>query len=253
MLAPMSRTSFGLLAVLAVLAAVLTSQACSTETPPPPDGGGGRDGGGGGDTASDRVVDAGPDAYAAHPLMTFFLTSTGSGAMGGNLGGLEGADAKCRQLATVVGAGGKTWVAWLSIENGPGGAPVHARDRVGPGPWHDSKGRLVAMNLAGLLPGPDRRPDGETAAVDDLLDETGGVVPKSPTEHDILTGTLASGLVSPGQTCGDWKSTDGTAQVGHADNRGPTSWTEAHFTMGCTSAGVAANGGNGRFYCLARP
>jgi len=184
--------------------------------------------------------------------MTFFVTSTGSGALGGNLGGLEGADAKCRQLATAVGAGDRTWVAWLSVERGPGGTPVHAKDRVGPGPWHDSKGRLIAASLADLLPGPDLRPKGDQAAVDDLLDESGTPVPKSPTEHDILTGTLASGLVAAGHTCGDWKSTEGDAQIGHADNRGPFSWTEAHLTMGCTMAGVAANGGNGRFYCFVR-
>ena len=34
----------------------------------------------------------------------FFVTSTGSGADGGNIGGLTGADAKCQQLATAVGS-----------------------------------------------------------------------------------------------------------------------------------------------------
>jgi hypothetical protein len=213
----------------------------------------GPDGGGVADSSPDRAGDTSVDTMVdARPPMTFFLTSTGSGAAGGNLGGLEAADARCRTLATAVGAGDRTWVAWLSVERGPTGAPVHARERVGAGPWHDSKGRLVAANLADLLPGPDLRPRGDTAATDDLLDETGNAVPKSPTEHDILTGTLASGLVAAGHTCGDWKSTEGDAQVGHADNRGPFSWTEAHFTMGCTAEGVAANGGNGRFYCFAR-
>jgi hypothetical protein len=199
-----------------------------------------------------RSPDGGGDSGQARPVMTFFITSSGSGAAGANLGGLDGADAKCRQLATAVGAGDRTWVAWLSVDNGPGGIPVHARDRVGSGPWHDSKGRLVAATLADLLPGPDQRPRGDQSAVDDLLDETGNPVPKDPTQHDILTGTLATGLVASGHTCGDWKSTDGDAQVGHADNRGPFSWTESHLTMGCTTAGVAANGGNGRFYCFAR-
>ena len=184
--------------------------------------------------------------------MTFFLTSTGSGSMGGDLGGLAGADAKCKQLAAAVGAGNKQWVAWLSAEAGPGGAPVHARDRVGPGPWHDARGRLIAMNLADLLPGPDLRPRGDEDAVNDFADETGAVFPRSPVLHDILTGTLASGMVAPGQTCGDWKSTTGTALVGHSDNRGPLSWTESHPSMGCSMAGVSAGGGQGRFYCFAR-
>jgi hypothetical protein len=56
-----------------------------------------------------------------------------------------------------------------------------------------------------------------------------------------------AGMVSPGHTCGDWKSTAGIAQIGHSDNRGPLSWTESHPSQGCTMAGVAAGGGNGRF------
>jgi hypothetical protein len=225
-------------------AIALAAPACSDGT-----GGAARDSGVVADASPDRGSDRAGDAL---PAMTFFVTSTGNGAMGGNLGGLEGADAKCRQLATAVGAGDRTWVAWLSIERGPGGTPQHAKDRVGPGPWHDSKGRLIAATLLDLLPGPDMRPKGDPAAVDDLLDERGTPVPKSPTEHDILTGTLASGMLATGHTCGDWKSTEGDAQVGHADNRGPFSWTESHLTMGCTTAAFAINGGSGRFYCFAR-
>ena len=45
-------------------------------------------------------------------LMTFFVTSEPIGD-GGNLGGLAGADAYCQALATAVGAGGKTWRAYL--------------------------------------------------------------------------------------------------------------------------------------------
>ena len=37
------------------------------------------------------------------PNMTFFVTSTPIGK-GGDLGGLEGADAHCQQLASTVGA-----------------------------------------------------------------------------------------------------------------------------------------------------
>ena len=42
--------------------------------------------------------------------MTFFATSMGSG-MGGNLGGLAGADKQCQTLAKAAGAGG-TWRAY---------------------------------------------------------------------------------------------------------------------------------------------
>ena len=45
--------------------------------------------------------------------MSFFVTSANPGK-GGNLGGLAGADAHCQSLAAAVGAGGKTWRAYLS-------------------------------------------------------------------------------------------------------------------------------------------
>src|SRR5580700_2579235 len=47
------------------------------------------------------------------PNMSFFVTSVGPGK-GGDLGGLAGADAHCQMLAQSVGAGGKTWHAYLS-------------------------------------------------------------------------------------------------------------------------------------------
>jgi len=176
--------------------------------------------------------------------------------MGGNLGGLDAADMKCQTLAAAVGAGGKTWRAFLSVAMGPGGMPVHAKSRIGNGPWYDQRGRLIAMNQADLFPGPNMRPNGDMAAVNDMLDEKGVVVQKSPLQHDILTGTKADGTLATGLTCGDWM--DGTsatnAQLGHSDLMGPAdrhSWVESHPTTGCTMANVAAGGGNGRIYCFA--
>src|SRR6202140_3533759 len=61
--------------------------------------------------------------------MSFFVTSVGIGK-GANLGGLAGADAHCQQLATGVGAGGKTWHAYLSMQARPGQSAVNARDRI---------------------------------------------------------------------------------------------------------------------------
>ena len=66
--------------------------------------------------------------------MTFFVTSEPLGD-GGNLGGLAGADAHCQKLASAVGAGGKTWRAYLSTQARPGQPAVNARDRIGAGPW----------------------------------------------------------------------------------------------------------------------
>jgi len=78
--------------------------------------------------------------------MTFFVTGVGPGK-GADLGGLEGADRYCQTLAQTVGAGGKTWHAYLSTQ-GPGG--VNAKDRIGNGPWSNAKGVQIAANVADL-------------------------------------------------------------------------------------------------------
>src|SRR5215831_20402112 len=66
-------------------------------------------------------------AQNAPESMRFFVTSTGLGK-GGDLGGLAGADARCQSLAAGVGAGTRTWHAYLSTQAtaeavGPGTTP----------------------------------------------------------------------------------------------------------------------------------
>src|SRR5947207_8202824 len=73
--------------------------------------------------------------------MTFFVTSAGPGK-GADLGGLEGADQYCQQLAQRHGAGGKTWRAYLSTQAVDGKPAVNARDRIGNGPWQTFKGDI---------------------------------------------------------------------------------------------------------------
>ncbi len=53
------------------------------------------------------------ERLAVNPAASFFLTSHGPGN-GANLGGLEGADQYCADLAATVGAGDKDWRAYLS-------------------------------------------------------------------------------------------------------------------------------------------
>src|SRR5437763_5964845 len=85
------------------------------------------------------------------PNMTFFVTSAGPGK-GADLGGLAGADAHCQMLAQGVGAGGKTWRAYLSTNTNLAnpGATVNARDRIGRGPWQNSKGDVIATSVDDL-------------------------------------------------------------------------------------------------------
>jgi hypothetical protein len=85
-------------------------------------------------------------AQNAPESMRFFVTSAGSGK-GGDLGGLTGADAHCQSLAAAVGAGARTWQAYLSTQTIAGAPVVNARDRIGHGPWYNAKGTLIARDL----------------------------------------------------------------------------------------------------------
>ncbi|HET9439293.1 MAG TPA: hypothetical protein VFO52_03945, partial [Longimicrobiales bacterium] len=78
--------------------------------------------------------------------MSFFITSVGSGD-GANLGGLAGADKHCQTLAAAVGAGNREWRAYLSMQAEGGKPAVNARDRIGTGPWFNSKGVQIAASV----------------------------------------------------------------------------------------------------------
>src|SRR5512138_3441486 len=86
---------------------------------------------------------------AQQAAMTFFVTSSGPGK-GGDLGGLEGADRHCQQLAQTAGVGGKTWRAYLSTQAVGGATAVNARDRIGKGPWTNAKGVVIATSVEDL-------------------------------------------------------------------------------------------------------
>lgn len=183
--------------------------------------------------------------------MSFFITSVGSGD-GANLGGLAGADAHCAALATAVGAGGKTWRAYLSTQ-GAGG--VNARDRIGTGPWYNARGVMIAQNLAQL------HSEEAMTGKENSLTEAGNQVNgrgDTPNQHDILTGSQTDGTAFSGDnlTCNNWTSNSaGSAQAGHHDRQGgganPTSWNSAHGTRSCSQEDLIATGGNGYFYCFA--
>jgi hypothetical protein len=191
------------------------------------------------------------DAPAQDPQMSFFITSVGSGN-GADLGGLEGADRHCQSLAAAVGAGDKTWRAYLST-TGAGG--VNARDRIGSGPWHNHGGVMVAENVEQL--------HGENMlSKENSLTEQGEMVngrSDTPNMHDILTGSQLDGTAVPGaddSTCSNWTSSgEGSALVGHHDRTGgganPTSWNSAHGSRGCSQENLQGSGGNGLFYCFA--
>src|SRR5260370_3605258 len=92
-------------------------------------------------TASALLIVSGLALSQSNPRMSFFITSSGSGN-GAALGGLAGADKHCQMLAQAVGAGNKTWHAYLSAAAADGQPTVNARDRIGNGPWYNAQ---VAM------------------------------------------------------------------------------------------------------------
>jgi RimJ/RimL family protein N-acetyltransferase len=81
--------------------------------------------------------------------MSFFITSSGPGK-GAALDGLAGADQHCQALPKAVGAGNKTWRAYLSAAAADGQPAVNARDRIGTGPWQNFKGEIVAKGVDDL-------------------------------------------------------------------------------------------------------
>jgi hypothetical protein len=178
----------------------------------------------------------------ARSTMTFFVTSTGSGALGGNLGGLTGADKKCQDLAAAANAGDHTWHAYLSVLG------TNAKDRIGPGPWKNQKGTLIAQDLVALH---DFQFIPLTA---DLVDEKGAAVPVTATS--MLTGTKSDGTALL-QTCQNWTSNanNETGRLGDAasetSNVLGVRWNDAVKSSACSQQNLGQNKSEGRLYCFA--
>jgi hypothetical protein len=196
-------------------------------------------------------------AFADAGDMSFFVTSS-NGGKGADFGGLAGADKHCESLAAAVGAGGKTWRAYLSDSAMDGRPAVNARDRIGKGPWKNAKGVVIANDVAQLH-------GANNLTKQTGLTEKGAVVNgrgDTPNEHDVLTGSQPDGTAFPDDgkdhTCGNWtKGGEGSAMVGHVDRTGlddsaaAHSWNSSHATRGCAVPQLNATGGAGYLYCFA--
>lgn len=215
-------------------------------------------------TAAITTLLMGSQAFAQD--LSFFITSRGMGD-GAKLGSLAAADAHCQRLAEAVGAGDRTWAAYLSTQ-GPNA--VNARDRIGSGPWYNAKGVMIAANVEDLLK------DGVNINHETALDEHGEMIPyvhlnadgtaiapenqPVPVQHDILTGTQPDGTAYPpgeDRTCNNWMSNgEGSAMLGHHDRRslqpGLSPWSAAHASRGCSQENLVSTGGAGRLYCFAK-
>jgi len=208
--------------------------------------------------AAAAIVLAGCSTMSPQNNTSFFVTSTGGGK-GADLGGLAGADQHCQKLAAAAGMGNRTWRAYLSATPSGSTPAVNAKDRIGEGPWRNTKGVVIATSVGELH--ADNNLTKQTA-----LNEKGEVVKgrgDTPNEHDVLTGSTKQGTAIPGTadtTCGNWtKSGDGAAMVGHIDRAGlptatiadATSWNSSHLSRGCSLDQLKASGGAGYLYCFA--
>jgi hypothetical protein len=194
------------------------------------------------------------------PPMSFFITSVGKGD-GANYGGLAGADAYCQMLGSAAGRG--TPVAWHAYLSTQGPNAVNARDRIGNGPWFNSRGGRIGGSVAEL--------HGDTieqARLGNMLGKQVSLTEKQtivngvgdmPNTHDILTGSQPDGRAytdGMDHTCTNYTSDAdgrGNVQLGHADKQGGGngSWNSAHASRGCSQPNLVATGGAGLLYCFA--
>jgi hypothetical protein len=192
--------------------------------------------------------------------MSFFVTSNGIGN-GANLGGLAGADNYCQTLAQAAGAGAKTWHAYLSTQAADGKPAVNARDRIGKGPWRNSKAVVIAKDVTELHGANNLTKQTALSEKGDVINGRGD----TPNRHDVLTGSQPDGAAFPAgddRTCKNWtSSTQGSAMVGHSDRIGlrdddaSKSWNSSHPSRGpdggCSQADLKSTGGDGLLYCFA--
>lgn len=194
--------------------------------------------------------------------ISFFITSAGPGD-GANLGGLRGADRHCAALAAQAGAGlGKEWVAYLSTARDGQIPGVDARNRIGPGPWYNYRGVMIAKSV------DDLHSDSNNLTKETQLTEKGEMVNgrgDTPNMHDILTGSKPDGTAfgnDADRTCANWTTSGkGAAMVGHSDRTGPDesapakSWNSSHPSRGpgggCSQDDLKSTGGAGLLYCFA--
>ncbi len=217
-----------------------------------------------------------------------FGLGDGSTGFGGDLrygetgagSGLRGADKICATLAeaSMPGAAGKGWRAFLSAADDGTGMPVNAIDRIGTGPWYDRVGRLFGNSVADISA---QRPSSADAAIKNDFPNEDGVPnhqadPTKPAEdnHDVLTGSTSAGKLLANGHCLSWTSAlgdiakEGKPRVGHSWPRGSgdsANWMSSLTESGCAPGAnlkeqggplkdavtVGSGGGYGGFYCFA--
>lgn len=190
-----------------------------------------------GETCSELRVCRGPDEPLPAGAKLVFATSL---TFTGDLGGLDGGDAKCRDLAADAGLPG-TFIAFLSDVTEQGQRLAAVERFTGNGPWvmrtRDARGRVLRpFDDRASLAAPPRSP------VDQ--DETGHVFALFD-KRQVWTGTLLDGgaeLPAPMRdtTCRRWTSVSTTGLYGIIDV--PTEKWSGLGAVACAS--------DNRLYCF---
>src|SRR6202158_2745617 len=167
----------------------------------------------------------------------------------------------CQPRAQANATGVKTWRAYLSTQAADGKPAVNARDRIGKGPWQNSKGVVIAKDVAELHGANNLTKQTALTEKGEVNNGRGD----APNRHDVLTGSQPDGTafaVADDRTCKNWtSSTQGSAMLGHADRIGlrdddaSKSWNSSHPSRGpdggCSQTDLKSTGGDGLLYCFA--
>lgn len=163
-----------------------------------------------------------------------FVTSS---KYAGDLGGLDGADAKCRAAADAAALGG-SWKAWLSCTDcGEGGRAIDAAARLVSAPFMLVDGSIVADSLDMML---NCKEPCLRSAID--TDEKGRKVGEADSVR-VWTGTFGSGLGTSRPNCKGWTTaeTSEDGEVGMIDKQNED-WTSRSSLTPCSTPS--------RLYCF---
>lgn len=152
----------------------------------------------------------------------FVAGGASNGTLSGNLGGLAGGDAKCRQEAMAANLPGE-FMAWLSVgSTSPAGRFTHATS-----PYELVDTTIVANNWADLTDG----------TLSHVIDEDAKGIALTNGAHSVMTDTKPDGTPGGQADCSGWMTTSGNHAQGGATNTAASGWTEGGYqTASCSDA-----------------
>lgn len=166
-----------------------------------------------------------PPPPAISSLIVFVTSNTYTG----DLGGLIGADQKCKTLAdnpSSLAPKGKLWRAWLSDSN------TNAKDRISSGKYVRIDGQTIATSKADLLDGSIALPinlteNGETPNIE--MNPQAGTLEAYPY---VWTGTQGNGDKKINEDCGSWQPQSFDGVFGVVRGSGPQGNEWSYFSVG---------------------